>query len=96
LNPDPQRKIWRQFFQVLKINIKVKNNWSLYYFLPFLAIKMFKKLRKSIFYSSFFLPMNSDSESGFTKSLNPDLIRIRIHNLATYSTVLPVVSPLLI
>jgi hypothetical protein len=41
---------------------------------------MFKKLRKSAFFSSFFLPMDPDldSESRSTKSLNPD--PIRIHN----------------
>jgi hypothetical protein len=33
---------------------------------------MFEKLRKSAFFSSFFLPMDPDSESGSTKSLNPD------------------------
>jgi hypothetical protein len=41
---------------------------------------MFKKLRKSAFFSSFFLHMDPDpdSESGSTKSLIPD--PIRIHN----------------
>jgi hypothetical protein len=41
---------------------------------------MFKKLRKSAFFSSFFLPMDPDPDPH--KSLNPDPIRIRIHNPA--------------
>jgi hypothetical protein len=60
LNPDPQRKILRKiFFPSYKNQYKIQK--YLYYFLP-LAIKMFKQLRKSEFYSSFFLPMDPDAD----------------------------------
>jgi hypothetical protein len=72
LNPDPMRiRIHKGkfedkfFFNVLKIHIIVKILvvCTISYLL---AIKMFKRLRKSAFFSSFFLSMDPDpdSESG--------------------------------
>jgi hypothetical protein len=55
--------------------------------LSLIGDRIFAKILKNAFFNrniSIFLPMDPDSQygSGYTKSQNPDPIRIRIHNPA--------------
>jgi hypothetical protein len=71
-----------KFFKESKINIKSKILAVCTIFIPFRLkkIKSTKRVPGTYFSSSWIRIRDPDSQSGSTKSLNPDPIRIRIHN----------------